>query len=144
MTCHYPDLGSKDPSPHDQSEALPWSEKSRYRCGISAILPQTSFREETRNQPWWRLGGSIPSDKEGRMGAAHPDPEIRGRLGLKKIFFRTFGPQFGLKIGVRGGGTGFLGPLPWIRHCRLQNRNSISIIGTWHSWKKFKRGRLRT
>ena len=38
------------------------------------------------------------------MGAAHPDPEIRGRLGLKKIFFRTFGPQFGLKIGVRGGG----------------------------------------
>ena len=38
------------------------------------------------------------------MGAAHPDPEIRGRLGLEKIFFRTFRPQFGLKIGVRGGG----------------------------------------
>ena len=64
------------------------------------------------------------------MGAGHPDPEIRGRLGLEKIFFLTFGPQFGLKMGVRGGGTGFPGPLPWIRHCRLQNRNSISIIGT--------------
>ena len=35
------------------------------------------------------------------MGAGHPDPEIKGRLGLKKIFFRTFGPQFGLKMGVR-------------------------------------------
>ena len=47
------------------------------------------------------------------MGAAHPDPEIRGRLGLEKIFFRTFGPQFGLKIGVRGGGgPGFPGPSP--------------------------------
>ena len=63
------------------------------------------------------------------MGAAHPDSEIRGRLGLEKIFFRTFGPQFGLKIGGKRGG-GFVGPLPWIRHCRLQNRNSISIIGT--------------
>ena len=40
------------------------------------------------------------------MGVAHPDPEIRGRLGLEKIFFRTFGPQFGLKIGVRGRGGG--------------------------------------
>ena len=28
-------------------------------------------------------------------GASHPDPEIRGRLGLKKIFFLSFGPQSG-------------------------------------------------
>ena len=64
------------------------------------------------------------------------EPETR--LG-HEIFFRLFGPQFGLKMGVRGGGgTGLPGPHPWIRHCRLQNRNSISIIGTWHSWKKFK------
>ena len=36
----------------------------------------------------------------GRPG--HPDPEITGeRRGLKKKFFRPFGPQFGLKI--RGG-----------------------------------------
>ena len=49
------------------------------------------------------------------MGAGHPDPEIRGRLGLEKNFFRTFGPQFGLKMGVRGGGgggTGSSGPFP--------------------------------
>ena len=58
-------------------------------------------------------------------GASHPDLEIRGRLGLKKKFFRSFGPQFGLKMGVGRGQTG-----PWIRHCRLQNRSSISIIGT--------------
>ena len=38
------------------------------------------------------------------MGAAHPDPEIRGRLGLEKNFFWTFGPKFGLKMGVREGG----------------------------------------
>ena len=47
------------------------------------------------------------------MGAAHPDPEIRGRLGFEKIFFWTFGPKFGLKMGVReGGGPGSSGPSP--------------------------------
>ena len=34
---------------------------------------------------------------EGR-GSGHPDHEIRGWPGLKKIFFRPFGPHFGLKI----------------------------------------------
>ena len=40
--------------------------------------------------------GYRPSDKG---GSGHPDPEIaaEGR-GLKKNFFRSFGPQFGLKI----------------------------------------------
>ena len=38
----------------------------------------------------------------------HPDPEIRGMTGLKKIFFRPFAPQFGLKI--RGAGPP--GPSP--------------------------------
>ena len=56
MTCHYPDLGSKDLSRHDPSEAL--------------------------------------------------DPEIRGRLGREKNFFRPLGPQFGLKMGVTRGGEG--------------------------------------
>ena len=37
-----------------------------------------------------------------RGGGGHPDPEIRGMPGLKKIFFRPFAPQFGLKI--RGAG----------------------------------------
>ena len=32
-----------------------------------------------------------------RVGGGHPDPEIRGRPGLKKKFFRPFGPQFGPK-----------------------------------------------
>ena len=46
----------------------------------------------------------------GRGG--HPDPEIRGRPGHKKIFFRPFGPQFGLKL--RGSP-----PPPGIRHCKV-------------------------
>ena len=46
----------------------------------------------------------------GGGGGGHPDPEIRGRgPGLKKCFFRPFGPQFGQKI--RGGG-GERGPSP--------------------------------
>ena len=43
-------------------------------------------------------GGSWPSDKGGR----HPDPVIGGGGAVFKIFFRLFGPQFGLKIrGIR-------------------------------------------
>ena len=75
-----------------------------------------------RHNPWprisvrqWRSdnifvlvssGGSRPSDK---AGAGHPDPEIRGVSGLKKIFFRPFGPHFGLKI---RGWPGPPGPSP--------------------------------
>ena len=54
-----------------------------------------------------RSGGSRPSDKEG--GGDHPGPEIRGRDGVQKHFFRLFGPQFGLKI---EGGGGPPGPSP--------------------------------
>ena len=45
-------------------------------------------REETFQDEYCKLfsGGSRPSDKVGRGG------------GLKKIFFRPFGPQFGLKL----------------------------------------------
>ena len=68
-------------------------------------VAQTSFREETRNQPWWRLAGSRPSDKEGRVGAAHPDPETwdKGEVRSRKKFFRPFGPQFGLKMAMETG-----------------------------------------
>ena len=38
----------------------------------------------------------------GGGGGGHPDPGLRGMPSLEKIFFRPFGPQFGLKI--RGGG----------------------------------------
>ena len=34
----------------------------------------------------------------GEGSEGHPDPEKRGGGGLKKEFFRPFGPQFGLKI----------------------------------------------
>ena len=34
----------------------------------------------------------------------HPDPEIRGAAGFKKISFRPLGPHFGLEITVGGGG----------------------------------------
>jgi len=54
-------------------------------------------------------GGSRPSDKEGAGGRGSSRPLDKGRgSGLKKTFFRPFGPQFGLKIGEGG--------LPWIYH----------------------------
>ena len=49
-----------------------------------------------------------------RRGPSYPDPKIKGRgwgWVSKNIFFRPFGPKFGLK--VRGGKPP--GPLPWIR-----------------------------
>ena len=54
-------------------------------------------------------------DLEISGGASHPDPQIRGARSPKKNF-QPFGPHFGLKLG--GGGPS--GPLPWIRHCALQ------------------------
>ena len=39
-------------------------------------------------------------DLQIRGGRSHPDPEIRGG-GLKKNFFRAFGPHFDLKLGGR-------------------------------------------
>ena len=39
-------------------------------------------------------------------GGGHPDPEIRGAPASKKIFFRPFGPHFGLKIRGEGGPPG--------------------------------------
>ena len=35
---------------------------------------------------------------------------------VTKIFFRPFGPKFGLKIREGEGGGEEDGPLPWIRH----------------------------
>ena len=58
-----------------------------------------------------------------RGGGGHSDPEIRWGPGLKKIFFQPFGPQFRLKIrqwGSWGGGGRSPGPLPWIRHCKVE------------------------
>ena len=55
--------------------------------------------------------GSRPCDKRGGGGGGFFDSEIRGGGGgaVSKIFFRPFGPQFGLEI--RGGGEG-RGPSP--------------------------------
>ena len=44
-------------------------------------------------------------EKRGGEGGGHPDPEIRGgEPRSPKFYFRPFGPQFGLKIRVSGGG----------------------------------------
>ena len=57
-----------------------------------------------------RIASVADPDPQIRGGGGPPDPEIRGG-GFQKPFFRTFGPQFGLKI--RGAGPpGPLGPLP--------------------------------
>ena len=51
----------------------------------------------------------------------------KGEGGLsQRIFFRPFGPQFGLKIGGWGAPPG---PLPWVRHCRklLQNEETLKL-----------------
>ena len=61
----------------------------------------------------------------GGEGGGHPDPEIRW-----SGFFRPFGPQFGLRI--RGWGGSPPGPLPWIRHCHVLNKNENTIsVGYW-------------
>ena len=60
MTCHYPYLGSACDWLRQISLAM-WPIRNttqiwvmtRHQCGISALVPQTSFRRR-RNQ-WWRL-----------------------------------------------------------------------------------------
>ena len=47
-------------------------------------------------------------DLQIKGGGGHPVPEIRGGSGLKKMFFRPFGPQLGPKIRE----SGPLGPSP--------------------------------
>ena len=49
-----------------------------------------------------------PDLRYGCGGGGHPHPETRGAPGLKKIFFRPFGPQFGLKL--RGEARASLAP----------------------------------
>ena len=41
-----------------------------------------------------------------KEGGGHPDPEIRGRPGLKTNFFRPFGSQFGLNVRRAPGAPG--------------------------------------
>ena len=54
---------------------------------------------------YWSVAYPDLQIRGGGGQGGHPDPEIRGEGGgLKKIFFRPFGPQFCLKIG---------GPGPW-------------------------------
>ena len=61
----------------------------------------------------------------GGGGGGRPDPEIRGRgPGLKKCFFRPFGPQFGQKIR----GEEREGPLPWIRHYNRLLRMNPKVV----------------
>ena len=49
------------------------------------------------------MGAVADPDLQIREGVGHRDSEIREEPGLNKKFFRTLGPQFGLK--VKGGGA---------------------------------------
>ena len=63
-----------------------------------------------------RSVGSISSDKgggEGR-GGGHPDPEIRGRPSLQKIFSALQASFWSTNQGEPGSPPP---PSPWIRHC---------------------------
>ena len=62
-------------------------------------------------------------------GGSHPDPEKRGKVGLKKNCFQPFRPQFGLRI---KGGPRPPGPLPWIYHCDHLGETSFEL------WLKLK------
>ena len=84
------------------------SKRSSCSLHCSTVIELVSFRIASI-QLDIDSGGSRPSDKG--EGGGLLDPEIRGEGGRtqKKVFFRPFGPQFGLKI---SGGA----PIPWIRH----------------------------
>ena len=58
-------------------------------------------------------------------GGSYSDPEIRGRPGLKKIFFRPFRRQFGLKI--RGGRGGVALDPPLVSKLTKRKRKSLSL-----------------
>ena len=60
------------------------------QTGFSGNLLQMVNNPEAHPDVQYRVGGW-------GEGSLH-DPEIRGRAGLKKIFFQPFRPQFGLKI----------------------------------------------
>ena len=68
-------------------------------------------------------GRSRPSDK---VGAGHPDPEIRG--GLQKKIFWPFGPHFGQKIRSWGGPAPPPGPLPWIRQWYHSPQDTLLLL----------------
>ena len=81
--------------------------------------------------------GVLNSRISGSYAVADPDLQIGGGGGgapSKHIFFRSFGPPFGLKIK----GSGAPRPLPWIPHCYVTmiifnlhgNRTRIRIVWT--------------
>ena len=63
----------------------------------------------------------------GEGGGRYSDPEIRGRPGLKKKFFRPFRRQFGLKIRGGGGGGGATLDSPLVSKLRKRKRKSLSL-----------------
>ena len=62
-----------------------------------------------------------PSDKGGGESSR---PWDTGGARSQKNFFRSFGPQFGLKNKRRGGP----GSPPWIRHCRRLALSLLSVV----------------
>ena len=91
---------------------------TRYMSGILVAHPDLQVG-------WRRGGGGVLGG-----GGGHSDPEIRRGPGLKKKFFRSSGPQFGLKVEVRGRGRGgFPGSAAAFR------RSATQAIWDYFLWK---------
>ena len=77
------------------------------------------------------MGSAVPDrdlgDKRGRGRSSRRLDKVGGGGGgvFKKIFFRPFGPQFGLKISW---GPGHAGPLPWSAFAQFSRLFSLSML----------------
>ena len=94
-------------------ESAAHKDRLDYHCCLHKLL-LCDLKQSDNNYHLFSLmksGGSRPSDKGG--GGGHPDTEMR-EGAVSKIFFRPFGPQFGLNI--RGAAWAPRAPLPWILH----------------------------
>ena len=67
------------------------------------------------------MGAAADPDLQIREGVCHPDSEIREEPGLNKKFFRTFGPQFGLKVKGEGRTPGASSLDPPLTGVRLES-----------------------
>ena len=95
-------------------------ERERY---LRPTQDHTLLGDPRGSHTWCEFWQNITLFRSRLNAVPDPDLEIRGggggglsrpleKGGLQKNFFRSFGPQFGLKIR----GCGPPGPLPWIHH----------------------------
>ena len=69
------------------------------REGANEQAKKEGSKERSSMDAMRRVYAAGDPDLQIKRGGDHPGPEIRGRDGVQKTFFRPFGPQFGLKIG---------------------------------------------